>query len=369
MRPKWVQRWMWLHRWCGIVASLNLAIVCLTGAVIVFGHELEELGTSEAHAQEALPGPMAPVLAEIQGAYPDWTLTRVRPAHDARELSTVYLSRGEEFLALAVDPGRRTFEEPQAAEGVVRWLTRLHIDLFLGLPGQILVGVMAGVWCLGSLAGLLVYSPFTRKRAPGQIRPRGRAWWADWHTLVGAASSFWGAIVGFSGLLLALSFIPVQLYAYQQVNTLTVTLEGPELGPEAIDQLVENAEQALPSHHLETLSFPGGIQGDTSFLALGHGDGEFGENMLEAAILRADTGEVVTVLDLPWYLQVIQASGPFHFGSFGGPLVQVVYTVLSIATCFLVFSGLWSWWMRRRKRPTRKPARASAGESSDEALT
>lgn len=351
MKPIWTRRLLVLHRWCGLISAANLAILCVTGALLVFVHEIDTLLATEERAEDVQPGPIAPLLHEIVAAHPDHHIGSLRPPHEPGDPYQVALHSDDDFLRLELDPGRGTWRPSIDRGGVTEWLLDLHVHLFLGLPGQILVGLMGTVWFIGTLAGMLLYGPFSGKRALGQVRAGRRRWWADWHRLLGAATSAWGLIVGLSGVLLALSFIPIQAYAYTELKALAPALSEVDglVSLDQIDEMLETGQAALPSHHMTSLSWPGSTQGDHAFLVLGHGDGRFGENTFEAVLLRADTGEVVKVLDLPLVLQVISASGPFHFGNFGGLGGQVLYAGLSLASLGLVVTGILSWWRRRRR--------------------
>jgi uncharacterized iron-regulated membrane protein len=53
---------------------------------------------------------------------------------------------------------------------------------------------------------------------------------------------------------------------------------------------------------------------------------------------------------------------PLHFGSFGGPLVQIVWATAGLAPPVLFLSGVIMWWNRSRAASRRTGVRPRAPE-------
>ena len=43
MKPANLRRWRLVHRWTSLICSVNLLILCVTGLILVFHHEIEHL--------------------------------------------------------------------------------------------------------------------------------------------------------------------------------------------------------------------------------------------------------------------------------------------------------------------------------------
>lgn len=181
------QLWVDIHLWLGLVLGFWLALIGLTGSILVFFYELEEvihpqLFTVVAHAEgEAAYRPLSEVLSAAQAVMPPhstmgfayyprtnagayWLFYEV-PAHDAA-------------------PGKvehwQVFVNPYTAEVLGKWQVMAHDGLFpqeffmfvfslhdaLLLPwevGGIVVGIIAVLATVSVFAGLYLWWPKTGK--------------------------------------------------------------------------------------------------------------------------------------------------------------------------------------------------------------
>jgi uncharacterized iron-regulated membrane protein len=78
----------------------------------------------------------------------------------------------------------------------------------------------------------------------------------------------------------------------------------------------------------------------------------------------AVTGSVREVYDLrrqSFLTRLDSASGPLHFGYYGGILVKILYALLGLTPAFLSLTGALLWW--RRKGVKSPAARRPKGQS------
>ena len=78
----------------------------------------------------------------------------------------------------------------------------LHRGLFLDLPGELFVGVMA--YCLWFLSfRVVLYGPFMKKLDFGTVRYNRsrRLKWLDLHNLLGIVIAAWLLVVGITGVM------------------------------------------------------------------------------------------------------------------------------------------------------------------------
>ena len=79
------------------------------------------------------------------------------------------------------------------------------------------------------------------------------------------------------------------------------------------------------------------------------GDDALTSRLLKPVLVDALTGRVTDHVDLPWYLTALLVSQPLHFGDYGGVPMQILWAVLDIVTIVVLGSGLYLWWVRRKK--------------------
>ncbi len=89
----------------------------------------------------------------------------------------------------------------------MRAIRIFHRDMFLGLPGELFLGVMGLLFVVAIVSGVVLYAPFMRRLAFGSVRRAGapRVKWLDLHNLIGAVTLVWLLAVGVTGVINTIS--------------------------------------------------------------------------------------------------------------------------------------------------------------------
>jgi uncharacterized iron-regulated membrane protein len=206
--------WTSIHRYAGLLTAAFLFLSGLTGAVISWDHELDDL--LNPHLMEAhTPGTAQPSLAlarQVEARYPDIRVSYM-PLHveEGRSLALGVSPRFDAatgdmtkpgFNQVFVDPvsgailGKREWGAvwPITKETFVSFLYRLHYTLHLpemwGIDrwGIWLMGAIAVVWMLDCFVGFYLTLPAKRRRAAaafevaaaGMPPPAAKTWWGRW---------------------------------------------------------------------------------------------------------------------------------------------------------------------------------------------
>src|ERR1700733_12281464 len=158
-RPQrvWLRRLNFqIHLWIGLILTLYLIMIGLTGSILVFREELERLAGGNPWRGIQANGPYADpvtVIASVRAAFPDARLTSLSAPTKFNPVYTAVLlqSRGRAAGAgnIAIHPitgevlGRvqRRLPPRWAWLGVVR---NLHVTLLSGVTGRQVNGVLAG---------------------------------------------------------------------------------------------------------------------------------------------------------------------------------------------------------------------------------
>ncbi|MBH1963381.1 MAG: PepSY domain-containing protein [Comamonadaceae bacterium] len=186
-----------LHRWCGLSVAVFLLTSSLSGSLIAFEHELDSWLNPElfhtATTRAALP--LDELIARIEDQDPGLRVTQMpldtQPGQ-AREVHVEPKSIGGPtrafigFDRLFVDPttgrvlGSRQWGEWQWDRAhLMPWMNRFHRSLTLpGRIGNQLLGSVAVVWLLLSLAGLYLTLPVKLKTS--KTSEPGASYWSRW---------------------------------------------------------------------------------------------------------------------------------------------------------------------------------------------
>lgn len=211
--------WTLLHRWVGLITALFLFLTGITGAVISWDHELDEL--LNPHLTDARPNPEGrpPLSAlqlarEIEARHPQVFVRsvplHVEPGHShafgvAPRVNPATNRLYEPgFNQVFVDPvsgaelGKREWGAvwPITSETFVSFLYRLHFTLHIpelwGIDrwGVWLLGVIAILWTLDCFVGAYLTMPLRRKVKQAAVddlagdepvpAKAGKSWWQSW---------------------------------------------------------------------------------------------------------------------------------------------------------------------------------------------
>jgi len=412
---------VWLHRWAGLLMTLFLVIVGLTGSLLAFNSELEHLISPQLYAAPK-PGATrldAASLAEraeflvpkgrarsISLAEPDqavlWMIGRTDPAtSEAFELG---------FNQLFLDPwtgeelGRRSWAD--ISEGWINlmpFLYKLHFELALGMTGIWILGIVALVWTLDCFIGFYLTLPRmyrSRRQAlesnragpPGFWRRWRPAWLVKWNAgafrlnfdlhragglwlwaalLIFAWSSvymnLWDTVYTWATRA-ALDYRPV----WSELRDLPQPLEQPRLDWRAALSTGERLMAEQAASHGFAVERPMDLSFDS-------GKGLYNYSVRSSRDIRdkigrtqiyfdADTG-ALRLLDLP----TGQYSGntvtswlaALHMADVFGLPWRIFVCALGLAVVTLSVTGVYIWWKKRVARKQSTARRKAPADVND----
>ncbi|RIA35677.1 putative iron-regulated membrane protein [Ectopseudomonas oleovorans] len=369
MRSTTIRRWSWLHTWSSLICTLFLLMLALTGLPLIFHHELEHLLGE------------APELRELPPDTPHLSLQQLVDAAERHRLGEVIQYVGFEkdepngIIAITAatagtEPNSsHTFmldarsgepvAMPAANGGVLMFILRLHVDMFAGLPGKLLLAFMGLLFVVAIVSGVVLYAPFMRRLKFAEVRHARstRTRWLDLHNLIGIVTLTWALVVGITGVISACADILIEAWREEALGALMEPYRGaPPLQQRApADELLRIAGEALPGMQADFIAFPG-----TRFSTEHHytvfmiGSTHLTAHLWTPVLIDAQRLEVTAIAERPWYMDALSMSQPLHFGDYGGRPMQILWAVLDVLTIIVLLSGLYLWWVRRRT-PRLKP--------------
>lgn len=361
-----LKTWSWLHKWSSLVCTAFMLLLCATGLPLIFHHEIGHLLGTEVEAPEIRhSGPRASldaVLKAAQARYPDHVVQYASQEEDDDRIWFVTLTPTpdptEDFKSVAVDARTaQVLAEPKFDEGFMYVMFKLHVDLFAGLPGKLFLGFMGLLLLVAIVSGVVLYAPFMRKLAFGEVRRERspRVKWLDLHNLLGIVTLVWALVVGATGIINTWADLLVKYWQYDQLSALLAPYKDQPLVPApergSLQQSLDVALQHSPGTKLSFIAFPG-----TAFSSPHHntfflrGNTPLTSRLLQPVLVDAKTAELTAAPELPWYLTALLVSQPLHFGDYGGMPMKVIWALLDIATLIVLGSGLYLWFKRRAPR-------------------
>ena len=370
MEVRTLRIWAFVHTWTSLVCTAFLLVICLTGLPLVFAQEINDW--LEPHDYAALPARTPNVsldrlMAMARGLYPGQIVSSIFIDDDEPQ---VLVSMAHSWTELRDDPKKRHFirfdartaqileqSEPfgQRPFTFMRVMLSLHRDLFAGLPGELFLGAMALLFIAAIVSGIVLYGPFTKKVAFGTVRAQRsrRLRWLDLHNLIGVVTLAWAIVVGVTGFMNELSTPLFALWQQTDVRAMLVPWRDKPVPAQAdlssVQAAVDTAKQALPGMTIVSVVFPGSEFGSPHhYLIWGKGETPLMSRLFSPVLVDAASGELITVLQMPWYLRALEVSRPLHFGDYGGLPLKIIWALLDLVTIAVWGSGLYLWLSRRR---------------------
>ena len=215
MKSKTIRRWSFIHTWTSLICTAFLLMLALTGLPLIFHHEIDHLLGD------------APQVKELPANTPTLDLQQLVSAAQAHRPNEVMQYFGWEedepnavVAIMAATAGTEpnsshTFmldartgeavEMPSANGGLMMVMLRLHVDMFAGLAGKLLLAFMGLLFVLAIISGAVLYLPFMRRHEFGTVRTdkSKRLRWLDLHNLIGVVTLTWALVVGVTGVISA----------------------------------------------------------------------------------------------------------------------------------------------------------------------
>ncbi len=395
-----------LHRWLGLGIAGFLFVSGLTGAVISWDHELDELlnphllkaaGTGPAIPSLALAAAVEARDPRVRVTYVPLTpepghalLLGVEPRVDPATGHLFEPGYNQVFVdpASGAELGRREWGAawPISRETLVSFLYVLHYSLhvpeFGHIPwGMLLLGVIAMVWTIDCFVGFYLTLPVRQVPDPGRA---ARGWWARWQPawrIKTAGSPFRIAFDvhrAFSlwtwALLFVLAFTAFSLNLYREVFYPVMSLVS-EVTPTPFDlrEPVDHEQPIEPRVGFAAVIEAGAAEAasrgweepvgaafyspEFGIYALGffHPGGDHGQAGVGPALLYYDGTDGRPLGGrIPWQGTAadifVQAQFPLHSGRILGLPGRILVSVMGLVVATLSVTGIVIWARKRRAR-------------------
>jgi uncharacterized iron-regulated membrane protein len=366
MTAQSVKWWSQIHKWTSLVCTLFLLMLCITGLPLIFHDEIDDFFKSADVSARELPAstPQASLNRIVEAAharYPQRYIQILNWDQDRANIVNLFLSEtpespaGKRPLKLSFDSRTAEFLEQDAQDGGLMQAIRIiHRDMFLGLPGELFLGLMGLLFVIAVISGIVLYAPFMRRLEFGEVRRASapRIKWLDLHNLLGAVTLVWLAAVGLTGIMNTVSLPLFTAWRAQVMPELIAPHQGKppitKLG--SIDEAVALARNVLSDNTPVSVILPTQARFGTPrhFFVWTKGTSPITSRLFTPVLIDAENGQLVRASGLPWYLRALQVSRPLHFGDYGGLPLKIIWAVLDLTAIVVLASGIFLWVRKRR---------------------
>ncbi len=365
-----------VHLWLSVPVGIIIAIICFSGAMLVFETELMELFNPQRYKVEQVkdaPLPMETLMAIAQSSQPDsMRLTEVQVSRDpsrnyrmgfgGRNRTAVFVDQYSGEVREMYTPGDNFFVTMRKLH---RWLLDdYQRDSDKISIGKTAVGVSTLFFVFILITGIIVWIPKTRKALVNSFKINTRKGktrlWHDLHVTLGVYSAVILLALALTGLTWSFEWYNKGFYAVFGLEVPQRGPGGPGGGPQSQrqnpassfqnwDKVIAEVKRIDPKYRTITLRdetatvATDAIRGNKRASNRYTFDTQTGE--ITGAILYADM-EANTKLR-GWIYSV-------HFGSFGGMVTKIMFFLASMLGASLPITGYYIWISKsikkRRKR-------------------
>lgn len=369
MKATTIRRWSQAHTWTSLICTLFLLMLALTGLPLIFHHELEHL-LGEAPELRELPAETPHLslqqLVEAAERYRPGEVVQYFGFEDDEPNGVVAITaatagtepNSSHTFMLDARSGE-ALEMPAANGGILMFILRLHVDMFAGLPGKLLLAFMGLLFVVAIISGVVLYAPFMRRLKFAEVRREKatRTRWLDLHNLIGIVTLTWALVVGVTGVISACADLLISAWRTESLAAMVEPYrDAPPLTQRApVNQVLTIAAQATPAMQPDFIAFPGTrFSSEHHYSVFMKGNTHLTAHLWTPVLIDARSLEVTAIGQRPWYMDALSMSQPLHFGDYGGMPMKVLWAVLDVLTIIVLGSGLYLWWVRRRTPATQR---------------
>lgn len=338
-----------IHSWIGITAGLLLFVICWSGSIAVFSHEIDWLLNPKLQS-DYIKNDKKEV--NWQKAYNSFHIKY--PKSELGELAEAERSgytlhgwgrkQSGELFRFYMNPSSYNIQEETTYFNVQRFFRSFHMSLFdpdvsriFGVNfGYFIVGCLGFVLVLSTLTGFLFYKKWRSGFFKLNIKKGARRLWSDTHKLIGLWSLWFGLLIGLTGTWYLLEW---WLPEPPHIDTSQITQKNKEKYL-SINELVEKAEKEFPELEIQRLFFYNynkgllSFEGDNGALLVRKRTAHITLNTLTGDVIKIQKPEELTMYHRWW-----ETVDVLHFGNFAGLWSKWLYFIFGLSLSVLCLTG------------------------------
>ena len=307
--------------------------------------------------------------AAVAQQYPEKAIKSISIMHgqllfrvqDKNDQSHVRARMGMGGEQLAYHPDSNTLTNARG-EGVkspavadfMHMMHRLHMYFGLGEPGMIFLGIMCLLSLLSVLSGIVLYQPFMKKEAFGEIKSSSAsAPWFSWHKFLGIATGLWAGIMCLSGVMIVVFSLSYGSYIAQSKSE-SVQHIPPNATTKQIsaEQAAAFIEQQFDDKYIISVDLPDKANSEQYIFYLTDVRQHPADYMGQMVFVNAASDGQLQYYTrhLPIYLPAAAVMLDLHIHNHDLIALKIIWALLDIIVIVMIITGFIGWYRRYYKK-------------------
>jgi uncharacterized iron-regulated membrane protein len=375
-----------IHLYLGLVSGLVIMICCLTGAILVFQKDLEQVFHKERYfvtaGSQILPADS--LVASIKNTYSKAKINSVKIYTDRERSAEINVLIQEEQKQKSV--GTTTKKAPQSGEqrapaltafvnpytGEILELYNSRKGFFYGTmalhrwllgsnngPGKYITGISTLFFVFILITGIILWWPKTKKILLQRLKVKSSAGWKrmnhDLHIVLGFYSAIFLFVFAFTALAWSFEWFNKGIYkvtsSSMKAPEPTASVYQNNVKPINIESAYSIAKANFNNAEFLTLAFPKDSSGAITVTSLSKD--AVHETATDALYIDKYTGNVLRrylFSDRNLGARVRATFRPVHVGSIWGLPSKIIALVVCLLGVSFPVTGTIIWWNRTRKK-------------------
>lgn len=349
-----------LHSWMALVAFVPLLIICVSGSILVFKHEIDAAlmedrvrVSAEGRARQSLDA----LRGSVNQSFPDYEVVGWHLFQDPGRADQIYLIRhgGSDWFYTLLDPytGALLAQPQGLTHYFTDWLLELHYTLLLGDPGLAITSVFSVLLCLLGITGLVLYRKFWKRFFTLRWNARLIVYFSDLHKMTGVIAAPILLIVGFTGAWWNITHFAHELREHasgEEHYAMAGRLYSDELSLQALHDDTTLRVKGFQATYI-TMPWEPGV--NITFWGDVHSGNPLLSQYASHVTYDAQRGEFIQASDIRSAglgTKVVDSYRRLHFGNFAGLASRVLWCAVGLSPLLLSITGIYIWYRRREKR-------------------
>lgn len=344
-----------IHSWIGIQLSILFFLVCFSGTIAVFSHELDWLLNKEIRAEynDTLASRDL-IYQNFKAQYPEATLTYWAKSNESYLCDILYAYDSE------ADHTQYVFANPYTGEiqgatnlTIQRFFRDFHYYLFIPFNqiGNYIVLSFGFLLLISSITALVFYKKWYKKLFQLTISKGPLVLWRSAHRLIGLWSLPFALLFSITGIWYFIERADVGGVSEKlqlnvpEMDSIHYAYYGKDAIfkiPIQIDSAIQIAQKEIPHLKIENIVLPT-KHGQYIYLD-GKSDVPLVRSRANIVYINPYNYEVAYVQkaeQLNWQTYINDIADPLHFGYWGGLTTKFIWFFMGLGITGLVLSGTW----------------------------